>query len=119
MIRIGLDHTFDFPGFEEISGIVLQMQNNGGSTRGLFGFLNSEGSKTIGLPGVSLVAASFTRRDNNLIGHHEGGIETHAEPPDQVRRVFGLLYKGLGARLGNGTQIAGKLLGRHADPCID
>ena len=78
--------------------------------------------KTIGLPHVSGVLAIGAADDLHVAGDHKGGVETHAKLADDVdigALLLGVLgLKLLGAGMGDGAQIALKLLGGHADTVI-
>ena len=67
--------------------------------------------------GILPVAAGDHR---HLVGHHEGGVEAHAELPDDVRGALLLhaLLELQRAALGDGAQVLLQLLGAHAHAVV-
>ena len=72
------------------------------------------------LPGRVCPVGLGDHRD--LVGHHEGRVESHAELTDDVQLrvvgVLGLLLKLEGAALGDGAQVVFHLLLGHADAVV-
>ena len=65
---------------------------------------------------------SFSTNYFNLICHHKGGVEAHAELADHIRRRLAaaarlgeLLRKRLGARARDRAEVLDELVARHAD----
>ena len=77
----------------------------------------------VGLPHISLVTAVGLGDDGDVVGHHKGGVEAHAELADDVD-VLGLVLLGQvllkleGAALGDGAQVALQVLLAHAHAVI-
>ena len=73
-------------------GVRLDVQDDIGAHRVTGGLLDGETVYAVGIPLISLVAAVGTGDDGDVIGHHEGGVEAHAELTDHVH--IGLVYAG-------------------------
>ena len=76
-------------------------------------------SAAVGLPGERLGFAVCAGGYRNFFGHHERGVEAHAELADDVH-VFALLLGVLGfeleaAGVRDGAQVGFQLFARHAD----
>ncbi len=77
---------------------------------------------TVAFPYPCLVFAKGTRNDLNLLRNHEAGVETNTELADDVHvpaLLVGVLrLEFLGVGMGNGTEVAIKLILGHADAVI-
>ena len=73
-----------------------------------------------GLPHPGLVAAVLSRHHRDVLRHHKGGIEAHAELADDVHIgvLLQLLLEGQGAALGDGTQVLLHFVPGHADAVV-
>ena len=75
-----------------------------------------------GLPAIGLIAAVFLCHHGDLIGHHECGVETHAELADDIgiRCLLSLqlALKLKAAAVGDHTQMVFQLTLVHADAVI-
>ncbi len=75
------------------------------------------GAGGLPLPGGVLTIGLGDHGD--LVGHHEGGVEAHAELADDVDVVAGVLFFEVqAATLGDGAQIVFQIFGAHADAVI-
>ena len=77
----------------------------------------------VGLPHIGLVAAVGLGDDGDRVGHHEGGVEAHAELADDVDvlplvLLVHLLLELEGAAVGDGAQVVLQLLLRHAHAVV-
>ena len=100
------------------------MQHHVGAALGLLGAFEGEGRAAVANPvggfGAFLVAL---REDFHVLGHHEGGVETQAELPDNL--VFGgrvlllvLLHKLGGTGEGNLVDVLLDFLTGHAQAVV-
>src|SRR5215468_7472859 len=95
------------PLVEELSGVVLQMQDDIGAAGRLLDRLDGEVSLSIGLPADTLLRIAGRARDNRyLVGDHERRVKANAELADQVGTVGDVLSaklfeEGARARLGD------------------
>ena len=74
------------------------------------------------LPFHALLLAELAGADGDLVGHHKGGVEAHAELPDDAE-ILGLAAVHLalelvGAGLGDNAQVVFGLLQSHADAVV-
>ena len=88
----------------------------------LFAGLDSVAVHTGGLPAVRLLTAVLFGDDGDLFGHHEGGVEAHAELADNVG-VGSLLALQLAleleaAAVGDDAQIVLQIVLVHADAVV-
>ena len=77
----------------------------------------------VGLPHEGLVAAVGLGDDGDRVGHHEGGVEAHAELADDVDvlplvLLVHLLLELEGAAVGDGAQVVLQLLLGHAHAVV-
>ena len=76
----------------------------------------------VGGPAQALVGAEGARDHADRLGHHEGGVEAHAEAADDVDGVALLVGVGLlellGAGVGDGAEVLLELVGGHADAVV-
>ena len=78
----------------------------------------------VGLPHISLVTAVGLGDDGDVVGHHKGGVEAHAELTDDVNLVGGLVVLGqvclelAGSAAGDGAQVGLQVLLAHADAVV-
>ena len=102
--------------------VLAQRQDDIGTVLSTLAILDGVALKTVGLPNVGGILAISAADDLHVAGNHKGGVETHAKLTDDVDigalllSVLGL--KLLGARMGDGAQVALELLGGHADTVI-
>ena len=105
-------------------GVVLDVQDDLGTHRGLGDLGNGIAVGTGRFPLPGLLTAISLGGDGDLVSHHKGRIEAHAELTDHVN--IALVALGLGqfllelqrAALGDGAQIGFQLLAGHADAVI-
>ena len=77
----------------------------------------------VGLPHIGLAAAVGLGDDGDRVGHHEGGVEAHAELADDVDvlplvLLVHLLLELEGAAVGDGAQVVLQLLLGHAHAVV-
>ena len=102
--------------------VGLQVHDDIGAHGVLFARLDSVAVHTGGLPAVRLLTAVLFGDDGDLVGHHEGGVEAHAELADNVG-VGGLLALQLAleleaAAIGDDAQIVLQIVLVHADAVV-
>ncbi len=103
-------------------GVGLDVHDDIGAHRVLLAGLDGIAVHAGGLPPPGLVLTVFLRDDGDLVGHHERGIEAHAELTDNVG-VGALVALHLLAELqaaggGDNTQVVLQLLLAHADTVV-
>ena len=103
-------------------GVGLDVHDDIGAHRILLAGLNGIAIHAGGLPLPGLVLAVFLRDDGDLVGHHESGVEAHAELADDVgigalvTRHFLAEFQTAGE--GDDAQVVLQLLLTHADAVI-
>ncbi len=92
--------------------VLAQVQGDGGAALGLLCRRNGVALHAVALPLEGLLRAIRTRDDGHLVGHHEAGVEAHAELADDVHlgrvlasRLGLLLLEFQAAGMGDGAQI--------------
>ena len=90
MVGIGADQMAQVNGIGEILVIVFQKQFDFGADAGLFRLIDFKPVNTVGNPAPGLFLAGFAGYDLHFFRHHESGIKTDPELPDQIggRTVF-------------------------------
>ena len=110
-------------GFAVLAGFIVAQRENhiGAVTRALAG-LDGITLEAIGLPYVRRILAIRAAHNLNALSHHERRVEADAELADDVHGValaLGVLgLELLAARMGDGTQVLLKLIGRHTNTII-
>ena len=104
-------------------GVGLDVHNDIGA--GVFSLAGGDrvAVSAAALPLHALVAAVFAADDRDLVRHHKGGIEAHAELADDGDILPGLflvhfVLELVGAALGDDAQVVFGLLHGHADAVI-
>ena len=127
IVAVALDEVLQAVLAEELVevllvGVVLERKDDVGAVGLALGFLDGIALNAIGFPGPRLVAAVGLRHHAHGFGHHERAVEAHAELADDVDVVallLGvLLLEGHGVGMGDGAQVAVKVLLRHADAVV-
>ena len=133
IIRILLYQILEIPGISKVFLRLIPIEflaesNSDGSTAAfLLAVLQSIRTVTSGFPANCLAGACLAGSDGHLLCHHEGRVEAYAELANhflvsQLRIVLlcllQLLKKGLGAGLGNSTDILYYLVLGHANTVI-
>ena len=102
-----------------LRGALLHHQDDLSAHLGLVGLSDGVALGALALPLPGGVAAKGPADDRDLAGHHEGGVEAHAELADDVDIVgFVLFLEVEAAAAGDGAQVLFQLLLRHADAVI-
>ncbi len=111
-----------------VVGVVLEGEDDVGAAGRAIGRivgghgLDGVALDAVGGPAVALVGTEGARDHADLLGHHEGGVEAHAEAADDVHGVaLGLGVLGLellGTGVGDGAEVLLELLGGHANAVI-
>ena len=101
-------------------GVGLQSHDDVGAGGILLGFLDGIAVSAVGNPLPGGILAVFLGDYGDGRGHHEGGVEAHAELTDDVNVLFLLhgLLEAQGAGLGNGAQVLFHLFPGHTDAVI-
>ena len=105
-------------------GVLLDVQHDLGAGRFLGALGDGIAVRAGGLPLPGLVAAIGPGGDGDLIRHHKGGVEAHAELADNVHiALFTLFFRQLllelqRAALCDGAKVALQLLPGHADAVV-
>ena len=127
--RMLADDGFHAELFEELRGVFLEVGHDArAALRGVVtGGSHGVGAQAVAGPGggAVVIAEGRARGHVHLFGHHEHGIEAHAEAADDVGGIgffaVGLGFlgsqlgaEGLGAGFGDGAQVLGQFGGGHA-----
>ncbi len=123
VVRIGPDHALDLGGLEVALGVLLQMQHDLGPARHPLALRvvrrrDLEALPARAAPDPSLGRTRAAARHLDAVGHHEGGVESDAEPADQPCPVLGLREpadEGARPRARHRAEIVDQLLPVHAD----
>src|SRR5699024_4895270 len=100
-------------------GAGLDVQDDVGAGGLLFGGGDLIALHAAGLPLPGLAAAVGFGDDGDMVGHHEGGVEAHAELADDVNVLVGVFgLEVLAARVGDGAQVLLQLGPGHADAVV-
>ena len=124
-IGVLLDDLAQLPFFEVLPGVFLEVKDDVGAATVLLALLQGVAAVGIGLPDHRLVGGSTGAPgpDGDLIGDHEGRVETDPELADQFGIVLDLpalqqLDELLGPRVGNGPEGLHRLIPGHADAVV-
>ena len=100
--------------------VGLDVHDDVGARLVLFAFGDGVAVRPGGLPAVGRVLPVAAGDDGDLVRHHEGGVEAHAELADDVRRavLFHALLELEGAAARDGAQVLLQLLGGHAHAVV-
>ena len=102
-----------------VLGVLLDVEHDVGASALLPAGGEGVPVRAVGGPLPRLVGAVGPGGDGDVVGHHEGGVEAHAELADDVGGVLGQLLLELeGAAAGDGAQVLLQLLLRHADAIV-
>ena len=109
-----------------VLGIGLDVEHDVGAHRILLTGLHGIAVLAVGGPPPGLPAAVGPGGHRDLIGHHESGVEAHAELADDIHIALALalilrrhvLLELEGAALGDGAQVLLQLLPGHADAVV-
>ena len=103
-------------------GVGLDVHDDVGTHHRLVTGFNGIAIHAGGLPLPCLILAVFLRNDGDLVGHHESGVEAHAELADDVGIgalvTLHLLAEFQTAGGGDDAQVVLQLLLTHADAVV-
>ena len=104
-------------------GVRLHVQHDGGARRVALGRRQRVVAAPVRRPEPGrAIAARLARRHLHPVGHHERGVEPHAELADERRLLVGGALErageGAGAGARDGAEILRQLLPRHADALV-
>ncbi len=124
MVGIAGDQRTQLPALEELVLIRLQVQDDGSPTLGQFNGLQRILALAVALPLHALARRCIgaAAEHGDLVGHHERGIEAHAELTNQPR--IGLLrtrhrfQETSRAGAGDGADVRDHLIAIHADAVV-
>ena len=104
--------------------VGLDVHDDLGADRFLVALGHGVAVRAGGLPLIGLLRTVLLRADGDLIGHHERGVEAHAELTDDVDvglllvLFLRLLAELIGTRGGDHTKVVFELFAAHADAVI-
>ncbi len=122
VVAVGLDHLTQAVRIEVFLLVLLDVQRDPRAPRRCRVALgDGEFALALGDPAPALVLAGLAGLDHDLVGDHEGGIETDAELADQAGAVFPVFHRLQelgGAGAGDGAEVLDQLLAAHADAVV-
>merc|ERR1719312_1260978 len=121
-LRVLLDNLLDLLLLEELSLVLLHVEDDlGASAHGLASVgSDGEGSSSRRLPDVLLVIIVLGV-DSDLVSHKVGGVETHTELSDHgdVSSSGESLHESLGAGLGDCSKVVDHVSLGHTNTSVD
>ena len=108
---------------EELGGVVAHVEHDVGAGLRARRRRDRVGALAVGRPAPGLLRPCLPRRDLDALGHHERGVEPHAELADQARPLLRLgafqrLAEGARARPRDGAEVGHHVVARHADAVV-
>ena len=126
IVGVFAHQLLESPGFQELPvlivvGVGLDVQDDIGA--GALPLAGGDGVAVCpgGLPHPGAVRAMLLRHHGDVVRHHEGGVEAHAELADDVRIlgvVAHLLLEPVGPGGGDDAQVVFQVLLVHADAVV-
>ncbi len=116
MVGIGLDDMAELMAVDILFRIGLHMQGDGGAADGSAAGLDLVLAQPVRFPQPYFITAGLAAFNGDFIGHHEAGIEPHAELADEVDVLVVIPRQKLrGAGFGDGAEMVDQIVAVHAD----